>query len=359
MGKTPHKLLLLVGIAVLTGACAREAQLDAEYSLDQCRRLALIDAASGMTIRGAEDFALDGEHGRLFISAYDRRAVEKAAKKRRDELPQGGVYAAALSEIFDHKTTELKLASLAAPGDFAGGLRPHGIAYDANNRELLFINRTYVRHGRKWKMVPKLQRIGANGEMFVGEAATAHCAANDVAAMSNRVFTSFDHGSCGAGAAFENIFRLKRSGVADNDRPVYSRAAFANGIAEIANGELALAATRESAVIILAAAEGELDERARIALPGRPDNLTVSADGAIIAAVHPSMRKLAANRKFGIGKSPSRIVRAMPDGGPVTVLFDDPKATLFSAATVGLETERGLIAGSVTDDGLLVCQAGL
>ncbi|GJL92040.1 hypothetical protein [Hyphococcus sp.] len=355
MGKTLHSAVLCAFI--FAGACAREDLGQAKYALDQCRRVALVDEASGDSIRGAEDLALDAERGLLFVSAYDRLAVEKSARQKRDALPQGGVYAISFDKIFDPETHELRLESLAAPADFPGGLHPHGIDYDAQNKELVFVNRTYERKGRKWLMVPRLQRIGANGEMFVGAAAPAHCSANDIVATDAGTFTSFDHASCGVGGGFENLFRLKRSGVASEAGPVFSHAAFANGLAQTTDGELVVAATRESAILFLEKEGDALAERARIKLPGRPDNLTIANDGNVVAALHPSMPKLTAARKFGIGKSPSRIVKASPATDAVTLLFDDPKASLFSAATAAVETDAGLVAGSVVDDGLLVCQS--
>ncbi len=358
MGKTPLKAALCLGLAVSAWSCAREATGPSKYGVEQCRRVALVNSATGEIVRGAEDLALDRERGRLFVSAYDRRAVEKAAKRRQEVLPQGGVYAIALDTLFNKKVNELRVVSLAAPTDFAGGLHPHGIDYDEVNEEVVFVNRTYERTGKKWRMIPRLQRVGANGEVFVGAAAPAHCAANDLTATATGLLSSFDHASCGFGGALENVFRLKRSGVANEAGPVFSKAAFANGIAEMPSGDIAVAATRESAILLLHSTEGGLAERSRIKVSGRPDNLSVSEDGGIVAALHPSMMKLAAARKMGFGKSSSRIVKANAQTGDVSVLFDDVDASLFSAATVAVETPNGLVAGSVIDDGLLVCQAG-
>ncbi|MCK5748030.1 MAG: hypothetical protein KAH44_17560, partial [Oricola sp.] len=144
MGKTQHNFVLLA-LAAGLAACARAEVGPAVYAGDDCRRVALIDAATGETLRGAEDLAFDAEGGRLFVSAYDRRAVEKAAGRRREALPQGGLYAVSLEALFDPQTEQLTVSSLADPADIAGGLRPHGISYDAANHELVFINRTYAR----------------------------------------------------------------------------------------------------------------------------------------------------------------------------------------------------------------------
>lgn len=347
----------MAGAACLTAACARDQVGPPRYSLNQCHTLSLIDGASGEAVRGAEDFALDREGGRLFISAYDRRAVEKAARKRRDELPHGGVYAVQLEALFRLETDRLFVTSLAAPGEFVGGLRPHGIDFDADKNELIFVNRTYERDGRKWMMNPQLQRIGANGEVFVGAPSPAHCAANDVVAKGGGILSSFTHASCGFGAGVENVFSLKRSGVGAAEDTLFDKASFANGLVILPDGDLALAATREKAILRLQYGKDGYKEAARISLPGGPDNLTIAQDGGIVAAVHPSMMKLMFNRKFGAGRAPSRIVKADPDSGMVDVLFDDPDAELFSAATVAVDLGNRLVAGSVTDEGLLICQA--
>lgn len=353
--RTTGRKAAFLALAGLVASCAREDIGAARYGADDCRRVALVDAATGAAVRGAEDLALDLEGGRLFVSAYDRRAVEKAAARKAATLPQGGLYAVSLGVLFDPQTDEVKTASLANPADFAGGLRPHGVSYDPENHELVFVNRTYAREGRAWKMTPRLQRIGANGEVYVGAPRAVHCAANDVAADGQRVFASFDHGSCGVGAGLENVFGLKRSGVARDGETLFGNARFANGLARRSNGDLVMAATREDALIVL---DGEaFSERARIALPGGPDNLTLADDGGVIAATHPSLFSLMLNRKFGARTAPSRIVKADIESGVVDILFDDPSGKIFSAATAAVETEAGLVAGSVTDEGLLVCRA--
>ncbi len=353
MGNTLHSWFAIAAMATMVSACGRAEAGGARYSHEQCRRVALI-GVDGAPIIGAEDLALDADNDRLFVSAYDRRATERAAKRKTGAPPNGGVYALPLEKLFDRRAEEANVSSLAAPADFAGGLRPHGLYYDAANKELVFINRTYARDGRKWRMTPQLQRIGANGEMFIGEAKTAPCAANDIVNHDGQILTSFDHASCGFGGGLEDIFRLKRSGYANEHGVVFDKAAFANGIAKLGNGDVVLAATRENALLVVNAENG--DVRRRIKLPGGPDNLTLAADGGIVAATHPKMLKLAFNRKLGWGRAPSRIVKADTETGEVEVLFDDPEGALFSAATAAIQTESGLVAGSVTDEGLLVCR---
>ncbi len=341
---------------LLLAACGQTDLDEAYYEHDQCSRIALINEV-GDTLVGVEDIAPDLVEGQLFLSAYDRRLVERAVRRKDDELPQGSVYKLSLDDIFESDGGDVSVVSLIAPGEIAGGVRPHGLDFDAVNHELIFVNRAYERNGRSWKMTPHLQRIGANGELFVGETSRAPCSANDVALSDDQVYTSFDHSACNWRAGVEDIFRLKRSGVAGADGAVlFDRAAFANGIVKASDKEIAIGATRENALLFFKISPDSLEQTMRIETPGGPDNLTRTDSGAIIAALHPAKFRLMLNRKFGIGKAPSRIVRIDRDKGEVEVLFEDRSGELFSAATVAVETSDGLVAGSVTDEGVLVCR---
>lgn len=359
MGIVLHKFLAGAAALMLTAACAQQEEIGAAaYSEDQCRRVAVVDAGTGDVLRGAEDLAADPMRGLLFVSAYDRRAVEKAAGRGAAQVPNGGVYSLSLPDLFEISNASVKAVSLASPSDIAGGLRPHGMHYDARHQELIFINRTYQRIDKRWRMTPRLQRIGVNGEVVIGaEPSAIPCAANNVLLTEQQVFTSFDHGSCGWRGGFEAVFNLKRSGVVlEGAGAVYNKAGFANGLTRTNEGDIVMAATRESALIIFSERAGAVEKIGRIELPGGPDNLSVAHDGGIVAAAHPSLWRLALNRKMGIGLAPSRIVKTDPETREIKILFDDRSGKLFSAATAAIETEHGLIAGSVTDEGLLVCR---
>ncbi|WP_411820497.1 hypothetical protein ABFZ85_03920 [Hyphococcus formosus] len=351
---------LIAGFCLSLAACSGPDIEAPQFALDQCYRLPLVDASTGKAVLGAEDLVWDQAHNRIFIAAYDRRATEKAAKKKTDDHPpSGGIYTITIDQLFEPVSDALKLTPLAFPHEFSGGLRPHGMTYDAANRELIFINRTYAKDGRKWRMTPKLQRLGANGEVFVGVASEAPCSANNVVAADGEIFTSFDHASCGWQGGIENLFNLASSGIAIGTEHVFKKARFANGIAVTDTGDVALAATREQALLLLSRTEnGTIAEAGRIEVPGGPDNLTKASDGGIVAALHPNMFKLALNRKLGLGRAPSRIVKADPDTGNVAILFDDPDGSKYSAATVAISLPQGLVLGSVTDSGLLICREG-
>lgn len=352
----PEGICVLAAAAALAG-CTGKAVSEVRYSRDECHRVTLVDNASGEAIRGAEDIALDPLRDRLYVSAYDRRRVERAARRKAFSIPEGGVYAISLSQLVDGADVA-QAKSLVRADDIAGGLRPHGISFNAEVGEIAFINRGYQRINGRWHMIPRTERIGVHGEVYVGEDAKTPCSANDLLDEPNQALISYDHERCDWRASLEDALSLHRSGVvADDGARLYDGALFANGIARLHDGRIALAATREKALLVMNERAGGLEPSKRVDLPGGPDNLTVSLDGDIVAAVHPSLMLMGLHRRLGIGAAPSRVVKVDATNGGVDVLFDDPDGALFSAASVAAEWNGALIAGSVTDDGLLVCKA--
>ncbi len=348
------RLMAAACLAVAAAACAR-ALPAAKYPLDQCRRVALVDAGTGAVIRGAEDLALDLARERLIVSAYDRRGAERALRKRAPSVPQGGLYAISIAALAGDDRP-VAASALAHGDDIAGGLRPHGITYDPITDEIAFINRGYQKLDGRWRSATRIERIGAGGEVVIGAEVEARCAANDLARDGEGLLITFDHSDCGWRKAVEDALSLRRSGVAsENGATLYDAAAHANGIVEVEGGDIALAATREKAVLILERTPEGYAERRRIHVPGGPDNLALAADGGIIAALHPSLLRMGLHRKTGFGKSPSRVVNTPLDGAGIEFLFDDPSGAVFSGATAAVEWSGRLILGSATDEGLLVC----
>ena len=353
---TIKKKCLAASVLLSIAACAQADTRTAEFSNDQCVRKILIDQDTGNEIVGAEDIALSADGASLFVSAYHRRAAERAAKRRADHVPSGGLYRINVADIVDEKKSSLVVQSLLRPLDVTGGLRPHGIHWDDETGELLFINRAYLQKGRGWQMSPRLERVGGNGEPIIGEPVFVSCAANDVFTDDGEAITTFTHSNCGWSAGVENLFRIKKSGLrAQNGDVLYDKALFANGAIKIGADRIMLAATREQALILLADNDNGLEEIRRIELSGAPDNLSLKGANNIVAAVHPALGRLTLNRKLGIGKSPSRVIEADIITGAQHLLFDDPTGKVFSAASVGVSMENSLIVGSATDRGLLVC----
>ncbi|MCB2113078.1 MAG: hypothetical protein KDD85_05960 [Parvularculaceae bacterium] len=348
---------ILIGAAALAlVACAKKVEGDPLYAAADCRRATIVDSETGASVIGAEDFAYDASARRVIISAYDRRRVEKEARKRAYDISQGGVYALSMKDIKSGASV-FSLPSIVSRDSVAGGLRPHGIAFDATRREITFINRSYQKINGKWRMTPRIERASADGAVFVGDGDRPRCSANDVALLGDRTFVSFDHEFCGWRKGVEDIAGLAGSGVElAGSGAVFNSARHANGLAATQERGLALAATREAAIYVLAEKSDGLKVENKVKVPGAPDNLTVSSDGSLVAALYPSLAAIGAQRKLGFGRSASRIVRIDPETGAMTLLFEDPKAKLFSAASVAIEEEGVLILGSALDRGVLICR---
>ncbi len=348
-----RKLFFLTAVFVCAASCAKDVG-EARYTQADCRRVAIIDAETGATVTGAEDLAPDFANKRLYVSAYDRRAAERAARKSGPEPAEGGLYAISFNDLFQSPGTPVAASSVIDRDDVENGLRPHGIAFDPATGDLAFINRGYVKDGGRWRMRPQKINIDSNGTVAAAE---THCAANDIAHVDSGIFVTADHEGCGWRAAVEDVFGGRGGGVIGEDGArIADKVGFANGLL-VADDELIVAATREKKLRRYARAAPTFVEETPLQLPGAPDNLTLSKDGEIVAALHPSLIRLAFQRKLGFGRAGSRIVRIDPAAGDSTILFDDPKGALFSAATAAVETDRGLIAGSVVDEGLIVCEA--
>ena len=374
--KTKHTITAMTGVGALigTGIVVAASILlptsKAAYTPSQCQRLALIDKTTAQLVTGAEDLHYDQARGVLYISAYDRRAAEKAAKDdRSSSIPTGGIYTLSDSELRNAVSTgQIRVKSLGINDDIAGGLRPHGLTFDPDADEIVFVNRAYRQIGETWKRYTTIERIGTSGELVVTGSLVANCHANDLTVLGNSLVSTFDHQACGWKAGLEDVFNLRRSGVHDygRDIPLISKVGYANGIATLPDGRLAVAATREKSIrlydvdharILSDQSMSGLEAYKKISVPGGPDNLTIGTDGSIIAAVHPSLLRMGLHRKLGWKRAPSRIVKIDPETRHVTTLFDDPGGRLFSAATVAVETDHRLVVGSVTDEGLLVCEA--
>jgi len=339
----------------LASACAKKADGAPQYAPEQCRRVAIIDEATGKAVIGAEDLAFDAAGARVLISAYDRRRAERDARGRAFDVAEGGVYAAPLAVLAGGATT-LTLPSIISRDSVAGGLRPHGVAFDAERREILFVNRAYQKIDGKWRMTPRIERAGADAEVFVGDGGDPRCSANDVAILGDATLVSFDHADCGWRGGLEDLMSTRASGVetAGGARQ-FEGVGHANGVAVLPTGEIALAATRDKAVFVLAAQGEGFGVVRRIDLPGAPDNLTVTADGMIVAALHPALLDIGLQRRLGFGRAGSRIVRIDPVTGATVLLFDDAKGETFAAASAAVEDQGILVIGSVLDRGILVC----
>ena len=356
----------LLGLALCVTACAE--RLDAPvFPLDACERLRLVDIETGASVRGAEDFAIDPEGRVLFVSAYDRWAVEDAVRAG-DEPPEGGVYKIPFENLPNRtgEVGEIRVQKAVAPSGALGGFRPHGLAWQAGEEGGLYvINRRYVEVGGRWALQEGVDVFDRELIFTRSVAAPELCRANDLVAFEGeRLAVTRDHGACGSFAGVEDVLGLKRAEWLWFELPNSKTRrggggiGFANGIAASpGHSALAVAATRQSAVFIYDLNEHEARTPRRLSVPGGPDNLIWSSEDELIAAVHPKLMKMGFFRKRWLGakRAPSRVVSLDPKSGAVTLLFDDPKGDQFSGATVAVEAEGRLVLGGVAEEGLLIC----
>ena len=325
---------LLIGTAGLAATCAAyglwlitpEAPLQARFAPGDCRQVALSDPRTGRAVIGVEDMALAPD-GTLILSAHDR--LDPA-------WPDGGVYGLRLRG----PAAGAALRRLDAPR--SGVFRPHGIALDPEMRRLAVINRVGVGAARV-----EIGWLGPNGwdpDQLVEDRRL--CRANDLTFRGRVVVATLDRADCGVSlrdlspwAATGALARLGPAGLTFETTGLR----FPNGI----DGQ-AVAESRAGAI--------RLGPGAGLMVPGAPDNLTRDHEGALIAALHPSLLRLFLMRQGVLRRAGSRIVRI--EGQVIEMLFDDPRGQVISGATVGMLADGRLLIGSATAPGLVVCEKG-
>ncbi len=305
-------------------------RLAARFATADCGRVTVI-SGDGASISGIEDMALMPDGATLLLSAYDRISNK-----------EGGLYTVPTPALLPD--SEVTAQALHIIRGAPTRMRPHGIALDTSGTRLAVINRLHDGSA--------LVELGTlAGIRWTPSVSLTHpelCRANDLAFTSDgRFLATLDRADCtpslrdllpmGTG----RLVSLSDGGVTD----VLVDLSFANGVA---GGYVAETRARR-----IRAMDG-----AQLALPGGPDNLTLSYDGALIAAVHPVLLQLALYRIGLAERAATRIVRIVPEESTVEVLFDDPAGAMFAGATSAVATPSRLIAGSVRDHGLLVCLEG-
>lgn len=339
------------------GGCARDVA-PALFASQACRRLALIDAATGAAILGVEDGVFDAASRTLFVSAYDRLAVERAAAGgQTQDPPAGGVYAISADQL---GKSSLRARDLLGPL-LPAPARPHGldaIALPDGGVRLAIINRALLRssESRDWHLRAELEvvDVSPSGQSLVSRILSPSlCSANDVAfSGAQSLQITLDRGVCledgRAPAGGPAIASVSLEG-ATNTRP--APAAFPNGAVQT-DDALWLGSTTAG---LLAQGDGQR----RVKLPGAPDNLTQDDQQRLVIALHPQLWRFALHRYGwpGFSKAPTRIVRFDPERRSLAVMFDDPGGKTFSGATFGLMAEGNLVVGGIAERGLLICSA--
>ncbi|MEM7684808.1 MAG: hypothetical protein AAF293_08275 [Pseudomonadota bacterium] len=308
----------------------------AALGVQDCRRVELTDRDTGWAVSGAEDLALAPDGNRVIIAAHDRRNATR---------PNGAIYALDLWTL--GSATSLGVVNLLPETQRQRTFRPHGIALSEDGSRLAIVNRVAEREA-----VVEIGDLTATN-WFIDKRLTGNslCRANDLVFLEREVETlmiTLDRANCGP--SVEDLIPGSTTGriaLWDGGRlnVIREGLSFPNGI----SGAF-VAETRKSRILRPA---GE-----PIRLSGGPDNITRLDDRHILVAVHPSLRRLWLYLQDVWPTAPSRIVRTNVLTAEVDVLFDDPGGELFSGATSAVLTDKLLIAGSVADDGLLVCERG-
>ena len=383
-------LALAVGFLVFIGlppACAALAS--------GCRHVAVADG-NGKAVRGIEDIAVDAGARIAYLSADDRWAVEDRAAQGGPDLPQGGIYLLPLDDA-SLRAERIVVADLTAHFKTENAFHPHGIdlVFDAEGRGTLYvINRRYQRQsaeqrpgewGGSWEVVPTVEIFDV-GEGKLHHRRTlrsgAFCRANEIAGLGRGRFLLTNDGvACGRwGRRLEQAFGLRRGNAllveleeatgASAVRAVAGRIGFANGLA-LDRQHLYVAATRDQALLVFPRdslnRHGVLGAPERIiALGGGPDNLSWASDHILLVAVHPSLLRLAAYRYRWVFRgmfrgmswtdtAPTRLLAVNVRDGAQRVVWASDAGEPLSAATVAVRHGNVLIAGSVTDAGLMLC----
>ena len=313
--------------------------LPARFALSECRKLALTDQDSGQPIIGIEDIAMLPDGDRLILSATDLLALDRNP----DRAPEGGLYEVSVSRLAaGHVSAE----PLIGAGVTQGGLFPRGLAVSEDTERLAFINQH--RDGTVSIIGGRLSRGGFDAQAI--RTGDEFCRANDLDFIGGSPMEfdiTIDGAGCGwswadldSDTATGSLISIDLSNI-EPAQPVQTGLAFANGIAGFYVAE-----TRNWRLFPRLGPP--------VVLPGGPDNLNWDGDHGLIAALHPSLWRAAAYRSGIIDSAPSRIVRVNLER-EVEVLFDDPSGTLFRGASSAVLSGGVLVAGSVRDTGLLVC----
>ena len=370
-------MALSLPVAPLAAQEQEDAAVNTSRAPQTCQRVNLADAATGEPVIGVEDIVVNPADGQVYLSAYNRWALEDAIEADADKLPQGAIYVTPLKTL-KRQPKHLPLRRLAA--DRNRRFHPHGLALHLGETERLFaINHAYRREDGGWSRRTRLEAydITADGLRHVsGGSHPALCQANNLTALSAQdLLVTRDHGACNRlGRWLENILGLDRGQVVlaslNGDNPpsletLVADIGYANGIALAPDGStLAVAATRDQHIrfyntpALLSGAAKAL--KRTVGVDGGPDNISWAPDGRLIAAVHPSLLDvgMARLRWFGAHRAGTKAIALTPETAVTETLVHDTEGKLLNAGTGAVLFEETLVVSGVLDDALLVCRPG-
>ncbi|MEP3765265.1 MAG: SMP-30/gluconolactonase/LRE family protein, partial [Marinomonas sp.] len=189
------------------------------------------------------------------------------------------------------------------------------------------------------------------------------CNANDVIVSGNQYFITSDHQSCRySGRKRENVFQANSAHLLSFDlakdtaiQTIIPKLYFANGIAT-SQDHIYIAETRKKRLSTYDQTAEGLKHRADITLAGGPDNLTVTEDGDLWAALHPNLMTFAAYRAGWRQNAPSRVSRIKTNKQDDRRIqtYDIP-SHIISGATVALQVDNTLFLGAAFDRAIASC----
>lgn len=308
--------------------------------IDQCRAVYVSP--------GTEDVTIDPDLGIAFISADDRRATFAGAPV------QGGIYVLRL----DGSDRVIK----ASPDSF-GEFHPHGLSLwrGEDDRKRLFVINHTLNDGNKVEIFD----VGLGGALLHVDsiAFPAMTSPNDVLGVGPRSFyVTNDRGvKEGFMAQVEAYLALPLASLAYFDgqdgRIVARGLAYANGINISADGKTVYATEflgRRVDIYDRNAETGALKKKKSIAVNTGPDNVEVSADGALWIAGHSKVFDFLKHAKDANAIAPSHVIRVNPETGLKEDILIDTNGTI-NASSVGAMWDNTLIVGAVFDDHVMVC----
>ncbi|MEM8812310.1 MAG: hypothetical protein AAGF59_06790 [Pseudomonadota bacterium] len=369
------RLILALGLASVLGT---SVQATARFDERACKRVLLTDFDRGHSVVGAEALSLSDDGSLLYVAAYDRRGEADDG-----DPPQGGLYTVDVEELRTYEAVDVW--SVADPASFDGGFRPHGLAFyeeEGGTSLLAVINRRFFGKSAFPNHYRPTIEVFEQGEAQWDHRQTVEdpslCRANDLAFRDRQtLLVTIDRSTCADFTFSEDVMGFPGGSVIEValdvedpdqavDRLDVPLLNFPNGIAIDHRRDRAHIATTKDAAIqtfsLSDLVEGKVARPlATIPLPGHPDNIALNAneEGGLIAPIFGNLLELAAYRFtwFGTQEAASWIVSAKENGEPET-LFRDADGTTFSAASAAVLGDL-LIAGSVGDEGLLVCGTGV
>lgn len=378
-----------VGLAII---CIWSALCGSAFAAE-CREVHLTDASTGAVLRGIEDLQWHEPSKRILLSAHDRWADPDS------ETPvANGIYGLSFPRLKREfretsRDIDLPVPNLSELFQEENLLYPHGIAlWEPRLPKAGFLDQRIGKQVGRLMVInhraPMQERapdgtagttieyfhVAPNGELdhqgTYGH--TGICAANDLYPLDeDTALVSLDRGACGRfGSFMELLLGRDRASVVriDITRPdapdvLDDGLSYANGII-VQHGDkpaVYVAESQADRIRRYDLVDGRLKRPAtEIPVPGGPDNLFIDAGGKLLTAVHPDTTDLYfyMRRWPFFDHAPTRLVSLDISGDDgCEMLHDDPAGDPISGATGVLRIGGMLIAGSVTDDGLLLCKS--